>query len=398
MSDVNDGMVNSPVRAMSFKGTGGEFFVIWLVNAILTIITLGLFLPWAFVRSRRYFYENTELAGKNFAYHATGKSILGGWLCIAVLYGIFLVNIAHNNAVLSLIMVLLFILFSPWLIMQGLRYQAMMTTLNGVRFNFHTNPLRAWWVMLGQPLLLALAIVIISSIIVKIMSSSMNGGIIIAGSVLVLVVSLVGVALMQGLYISQWGKLLINNLQYGNVKFDVSLKTKKCTVIVLKAVLLFIPFMIVSGYLIVAPMLRLMMYTGAAQDAIMMAVMQSAGSVVLGYFIYMLGILVCYCYGYVAIRNYIYSQASLHNGAIRFRSTARVGAFVWLVVSNLLVCSITAFLAYPWARVRATRYLLENTHVEGDLDQLPEEDHNDKPAADPANLLARGLSVMQFVF
>ncbi|MEN3753421.1 DUF898 family protein [Mangrovibacter sp. SLW1] len=45
MSDVNDGMVNSPVRAMSFKGTGGEFFVIWLVNAILTIITLGLFLP-----------------------------------------------------------------------------------------------------------------------------------------------------------------------------------------------------------------------------------------------------------------------------------------------------------------------------------------------------------------
>ncbi|KEA50660.1 hypothetical protein DT73_22090 [Mangrovibacter sp. MFB070] len=398
MSDVNDGMVNSPARAMSFKGTGGEFFVIWLVNAILTTITLGLFLPWAFVRSRRYFYENTELAGKKFAYHATGKSILVGWLCIAVLYGIFLVNIAHNNAVLSLIMMLLFILFSPWLIMQGLRYQAMMTTLNGVRFNFRTNPLRAWWVMLGQPLLIVVVMSMLIASILSVMGSAMSAGMVIGGSVCIALISLFSIVLIQGLYISQWGKLLINNLQYGNAKFDVSLETKKCGIIVAKAIVLFIPFMIAAGYFIVAPILHLAKYSGSPEDIVLMAAMQSAGSILLGYILYMLGILVCYCYGYVAIRNYIYSQASLHNGAIRFRSTARIGAFVWLVVSNLFVCSITAFLAYPWARVRATRYLLENTHVEGDLDQLPVEDHNDKPAADPANLLARGLSVMQFVF
>jgi uncharacterized membrane protein YjgN (DUF898 family) len=398
MSDVNDGMVNSPVRAMSFKGTGGEFFVIWLVNTILTIITLGLFLPWAVVRSRRYFYENTELAGKKFAYHATGKSILVGWLCIAVLYGIFLVNIAHNNAVLSLIMMLLFILFSPWLIMQGLRYQAMMTTLNGVRFNFRTNPLRAWWVMLGQPLLIVVAMSMLVTSILSVMGSAMSAGMVIGGSVCIALVTLFSIVLIQGLYISQWGRLLINNLQYGNVKFEVSLETKKCAIIIVKAIVLFIPFMIAAGYFIVAPIVHLMKYSGNSEDMIMMAAMQSAGSILLGYFLYILGALVCYCYGYVAVRNYIYSQASLHNGAICFRSTVRVGAFVWLVVSNLFICSITAFLAYPWARVRATRYLLENTHVEGDLDQLPVEDHNDKPAADPANLLARGLSVMQFVF
>jgi hypothetical protein len=39
-----------------------------------------------------------------------------------------------------------------------------------------------------------------------------------------------------------------------------------------------------------------------------------------------------------------------------------------------------------------TRYLLENTHVHGNLEALTLEDHGVQPAKDPANLLARGLS------
>jgi uncharacterized membrane protein YjgN (DUF898 family) len=54
-----------------FRGTGREFFRIWIVNFALTLITVGIYSAWAKVRTRRYFYGNTALAGHTFDYHAS---------------------------------------------------------------------------------------------------------------------------------------------------------------------------------------------------------------------------------------------------------------------------------------------------------------------------------------
>ena len=43
------------MKALSFNGSGMEYFKIWIVNVLLTIITLGLYHPWAKVRNHRYF-------------------------------------------------------------------------------------------------------------------------------------------------------------------------------------------------------------------------------------------------------------------------------------------------------------------------------------------------------
>ncbi len=43
-----------------FHGNASEYFGIWIVNILLTIITLSLYAPWAKVRRLRYFYGNTE--------------------------------------------------------------------------------------------------------------------------------------------------------------------------------------------------------------------------------------------------------------------------------------------------------------------------------------------------
>ncbi|WP_373776122.1 DUF898 family protein, partial [Neisseria dentiae] len=37
-----------------FHGNAGEYFNIWIVNIFLTIITLGIYGPWAKVRRLRY--------------------------------------------------------------------------------------------------------------------------------------------------------------------------------------------------------------------------------------------------------------------------------------------------------------------------------------------------------
>ena len=63
------------MRVLSFGGSGFEYFKIWIVNILLTILTLGLYYPWAKVRKNRYFYGNTSLDERNFEYHATGKQL-----------------------------------------------------------------------------------------------------------------------------------------------------------------------------------------------------------------------------------------------------------------------------------------------------------------------------------
>ncbi|RYF66268.1 MAG: DUF898 family protein, partial [Comamonadaceae bacterium] len=40
---------------MAFTGSGGEYFRVWIVNVLLTIVTLGFYTPWARRRTAQYF-------------------------------------------------------------------------------------------------------------------------------------------------------------------------------------------------------------------------------------------------------------------------------------------------------------------------------------------------------
>lgn len=46
-SPVTSTQEPKPIR---FSGKGAEYFRIWIVNLLLTIVTVGLFIPWATVR------------------------------------------------------------------------------------------------------------------------------------------------------------------------------------------------------------------------------------------------------------------------------------------------------------------------------------------------------------
>src|SRR6187402_3726843 len=74
-----------------FRATGGEYFRIWIVNLLLTIVTLGIYSAWAKVRRLRYFYGSTLLDGHSFEYHATPMAILKGRLLVFAAYVVFLV-------------------------------------------------------------------------------------------------------------------------------------------------------------------------------------------------------------------------------------------------------------------------------------------------------------------
>ena len=72
----------SPVR---LSGTGAEYFRIWVVNLLLTLVTFGVYSAWAKVRKTRYFCQNTRLDGHAFDYHGAPLAILRGRMLAAVL-------------------------------------------------------------------------------------------------------------------------------------------------------------------------------------------------------------------------------------------------------------------------------------------------------------------------
>ena len=137
MSDVAmaSGAQTAPVERGSFTGSGKEYFPIWIVNILLTIVTIGIYSAWAKVRRKRYFYGNTVLAGHSFEYHAKGKQIFIGRL---IAFGLIIViNIASAlNPIFGLIGTLIFLVLLPMFVVRSLRFNARVTSYRNVRFDF----------------------------------------------------------------------------------------------------------------------------------------------------------------------------------------------------------------------------------------------------------------------
>ncbi len=68
-----------PVGSLDFEGTGGEFFVTYLVGFLLVSITLGIYTPWFQVKVTKFFAENTRVnyQGRMLqgAFHGSGGEL-----------------------------------------------------------------------------------------------------------------------------------------------------------------------------------------------------------------------------------------------------------------------------------------------------------------------------------
>jgi len=118
-----------------FTGHGGEYFRIWIVNLLLTIVTLGIYSPWAKVRRLHYFYRHTELAGSSFDFHGKPIRILiGRAIALAM---VLVYNIAvRMQSVWTLVVIAAIALIAPWLLRNSLRFRLFNTSWRGTRFHF----------------------------------------------------------------------------------------------------------------------------------------------------------------------------------------------------------------------------------------------------------------------
>ena len=144
-------------QRLSFTGSGSEYFRIWIVNLLLTIITLGIYSAWAKVRRMRYFYDNTQLAGSSFEYHGNPTAILKGRIVAVLLFGGY--NLAlKSSPILGLAVLAILVLLFPWLLWKSLQFKLYNSSYRGVRFGFRGAVRRVYFVYLLLPVLAGLSL------------------------------------------------------------------------------------------------------------------------------------------------------------------------------------------------------------------------------------------------
>ena len=68
-----------------FRGTGLSYLWLFLWTWVLTLLTFGLFFPWAFSAQQRWISEHTFINSRQLALHGTGFGFFWNWLLIMVL-------------------------------------------------------------------------------------------------------------------------------------------------------------------------------------------------------------------------------------------------------------------------------------------------------------------------
>ena len=205
--DMPQQNANQPkVTPVIFQGKASEYFGVWIVNLLLSLITLGIYSAWAKVRRKKYFYNNTLIENVGFDYHAKPISILKGRIIALAFFALY--GASQNiHPALTGLLIAIFLIALPWLVVRASIFNSRNTSHRGLRFDFVGKVREAVRVFIVMPLL-----------------------------------AIVTVGLATPLASHQKNKFLVNNHKFGLSQFDMQASIKSFYMVYLK--LLIIPVLI----------------------------------------------------------------------------------------------------------------------------------------------------------
>lgn len=127
---------------LEFFGIGTDYFAILIVNWLLTLLTLGLYYPWARAKRLRYVYGQTALNKERFHFAGTGKEMFIGLIIVILFYiaimaiSSLLVNVVKAPLLATLFLYLAFFAIIPFAIHGSFRYRMSRTSYRGIRFGY----------------------------------------------------------------------------------------------------------------------------------------------------------------------------------------------------------------------------------------------------------------------
>ena len=134
-------------QTIKCSADGMALLILLIKNALLTMVTLGIYSFWGQVEVQKYLYNNLPFQGKSFDYTATGTErflaflkVMGGFLAVVIVVAI-LAKLAPILGVIAMLCLYLgFFLAFPIIMFTAQRYALSRTTLNNLSFALEGDP------------------------------------------------------------------------------------------------------------------------------------------------------------------------------------------------------------------------------------------------------------------
>jgi uncharacterized membrane protein YjgN (DUF898 family) len=343
-------------QRFQFTGTGSEYFRIWVVNLLLTLLTFGVYSAWAKVRRLQYFYRNTRLAGTVFDYHGNPKAILKGRLLALLLVGAYKISFDISKPVAAVI-VLVLVAIMPWLLARAFRFKLANSSYRGVRFHFRGTVGQAYRMLILFPATLAVIGLFVWSVATSFGREPGFG-------VLVLVVLLPVLALAATVPLAHafLKRYQHDHADFGQTPFFYHARAVDFFKVYGKAV----------GFFFLGSI------PAAVFGFLTARVYQSLLHTMFGWlFALLYGLASAYAF-YLFVRPYLESRIqnlvwnNTELGDHRLESKASARKLLWIHASNLMLITVTLGLYKPFGAIRLLKYRVESMTLipAGSLDEF----------------------------
>lgn len=346
----------TPYHNVKFHGSGKEYFSIWVVNLLLTILTLGIYSAWATVRTRRYFYRNTELNNSRFEFHGKPLNILIGRIIAVVALVLYSFSGFFSTYLSGAVLILLVILF-PILFMMSWRFNLTNTSWRGIFLGLNAPPKSAYRIILPY-FVYGLCGVLVSVFFLDLSNESYIGSDIFIRVVSFGIAYLIGLMTVLVIYFRLYNHVL-NNSFFGTQNFAFLSSMRPWFKLMGK---------VVAAYLLISIVAALFFLIFIALSAASIPLAISYMLLITFYISFITLMMLPTAIWRVEKFNLILNH--LNSDKLTLSSYLEIWVFFKLIVTNTLLIVLTLGIAYPWAAIRLARYMLENTVIKGDLESL----------------------------
>ncbi len=324
MDRINiQGASGSTSRPFVFTGSGSAYFRIWIVNWLLTLLTLGVYSAWAKVRRLKYFHQSTTLAGAGFDYHGKPLDILKGR--VIGLLALLLVSLVPFA-------ILPFLILLPMLLRSAMRFRLHNTSYRGLRFGFTGTPRGAYFVFLLGALLIPLSLGLLTPYFYKKMKEYQHA-----------------------------------NARYGTEYFIFDATTSAFYGLYAKTSLVMIGSMAAIGLFAGGLLPSLDTFRQFLPDAGEMMDPAQAEAFFMLIMVLVIAfniVLMLLIAPYFQSRSQNLIWGGTHLGQHFIRSRVRARGLAWIYVSNTLLVLLTLGFFAPWASVRLARYRVQSLSLQ----------------------------------
>ena len=350
-------------KSFEFTGNSREYFSIWIVNVLLTILTLGIYSAWAKVRTNQYFYGNTHLDNNTFRYLADPKQILKGRIIAGIIFAAYyfsgLISPTATIVAIGLIMLLM-----PAFVVMSMSFQMRNSAYRNIRFNFEKDFKRAYALFTLPALMIAAYVSVITFFQPDKAGQTVDD---VPPDMLFMISSLPLIIML----LFPWWEFLLNRFKiahasFGTEKFSFLANTRNYYGLYLKGFLI----MMLAGIVF-----AIMMSIVAAVAGSFEVEEESRGpmgqmlSLVIPLFLLPFYIWV-FAYFQTKKTNLIYNNIVINDHKVK--SDLEVGEMTKLYLTNTLAMALSLGLLMPWAKVRTARYRAGRTSVQtnGEFDRF----------------------------